>query len=191
MASILTHPVVPLAIGLGAGLKRVPSRLLLLACLASILPDLDVLAFKFGIPYHSDYGHRGFSHSISFALLTGVLAAVFNTQLKAGRLTVFLVISLSTLSHGLLDAATNGGLGVAFFWPVDSGRYFLPWRPLQVSPIGVSPFFSEWGLRTLLSELRFVWLPALLLTALSMLVQRLRRVHNTRRHHTGPEEPGD
>ena len=70
-----------------------------------------------------------------------------------------LVIGLVTASHGLLDAMTNGGLGIAFFAPFDDGRYFLPWRPIEVSPIGAGAFFSEWGLRVIKSELLWVWLP--------------------------------
>jgi inner membrane protein len=64
-------------------------------------------------------------------------------------------------SHPLLDMATSGGLGCALFWPFDEQRYFLPWRPLTVSPIG-GGFFSEWGLRVLLQEIVWVWIPALL-----------------------------
>lgn len=33
---------------------------------------------------------------------------------------------------------TDGGLGVAFFSPFDNKRYFLPWRPIRVSPISVT-----------------------------------------------------
>ena len=73
MATILTHPAVPLAIGVVAGSRRIPRRLLEFGVLASILPDADVLAFQFGIPYASMFGHRGFSHSIFFALLVGCM----------------------------------------------------------------------------------------------------------------------
>jgi inner membrane protein len=44
-------------------------------------------------------------------------------------------------SHGILDAMTDGGLGVAFFSPFDDTRCFFPFRPIKVSPIGLS-FFS-------------------------------------------------
>jgi inner membrane protein len=65
---------------------------------------------------------------------------------------------LVAVSHGLLDALTDGGLGVAFFAPFDGRRYFFPWRPIEVSPIGLG-FFSARGARTFLSELQWVWLP--------------------------------
>jgi inner membrane protein len=40
-------------------------------------------------------------------------------------------------SHGVLDAMTTGGLGAALMWPFTTARYFLPWRPIPVAPIGV------------------------------------------------------
>ena len=61
-------------------------------------------------------------------------------------------------SHGLLDAMTDGGLGIAFLFP-DNTRYFLAWRPIVVGPIDPSDFFSEWGIAVIRSELMVVWLP--------------------------------
>jgi len=61
-------------------------------------------------------------------------------------------------SHPLLDAMTSGGLGVALAWPWSEHRFFAPWRPIRVSPFAPQ-FFSARGLATLLSELRWVWLP--------------------------------
>jgi inner membrane protein len=61
---------------------------------------------------------------------------------------------------------TNGGLGVAFFAPFQNDRYFFPWRPIQVSPIGVASFFSEWGLRVVRSELQWVWLPSAIINVI-------------------------
>jgi inner membrane protein len=57
---------------------------------------------------------------------------------------------------------TNGGLGVAFFSPFDKRPYFLPWRPILVSPISVTRFFSPRGYAILRSELLWIWVPAIL-----------------------------
>ena len=54
-------------------------------------------------------------------------------------------------SHGLLDAMTDGGLGVALFWPLSNQRFFLPLRPIPVAPIG-RRMFSQRGLTVLVSE---------------------------------------
>lgn len=97
----------------------------------SLMPDLDVLAFRFGIPYSAPFGHRGATHSIAFALLVGVFGWLLT---RSWRST--LAVTVVVLSHPLLDALTDGGLGVALFWPLTNHRYFFPWNPLPVAPIG-------------------------------------------------------
>jgi inner membrane protein len=79
------------------------------------------------------------------------------------RLSLWLYFFLATASHGLLDAMTNGGLGIAFFSPFDNRRYFLPWRPVHVAPIGIGRFFTVRGLDVLQSEFAWIWIPAALL----------------------------
>ncbi len=76
MPTILTHVVVPLAIGIGLGSGVVSRRLLIAGAVASIMPDFDVVAFKLGIAYGDAFGHRGASHSLAFALMIGLLALV-------------------------------------------------------------------------------------------------------------------
>jgi len=83
---------------------------------------------------------------------------------------------LATASHGLLDAMTDGGLGVAFFAPFENRRYFLPWRPIQVSPIGIGRFFSERGVAIFQSELLWIWLPAAVLAVSAWILRRPRSV---------------
>jgi inner membrane protein len=86
------------------------------------------------------------------------------------RVGAYLFMAMA--SHALLDALTNGGLGVAFFAPFSNDRYFFPWRPIQVSPISVRRFFSERGLVVLGSELAIVWVPALALAAIGVAWRR-------------------
>jgi inner membrane protein len=76
----------------------------------------------------------------------------------------------------MLDSLTDGGLGVAAFAPFDDARYFAPWRPIRVSPIGAA-FFSARGLAVLASEVVWVWLPALALVLLTGLYRRRSRAH--------------
>ena len=54
---------------------------------------------------------------------------------------------------------TDGGLGVAFFSPLDTTRYFFSVRPVAVSPIGIGGLFSDYGIRVLVSEAMWIWLP--------------------------------
>jgi inner membrane protein len=163
MPTILTHPAVPLAIGLGLGSKIIPKPLLVAGVVASILPDLDVLAYQFGIPYSSVYSHRGFTHSIEVALGIAILAAFAARHLKATATSAFLFIFAAALSHGVLDSFTNGGSPIAFLWPFSDERFFAPYRVIEVSPIGLTPLFSARGVRVLASELLWVWFPAVII----------------------------
>lgn len=123
-----------------------PVRTFLFLTALSFLPDLDVVAFAFGIPYAHDFGHRGATHSFAFALIVGCITWAFS-----GRRRLALAAGLVTASHAVLDALTDGGLGVALFWPLSSARIFLPWRPLPVAPIGAH-FLSARGLTVALTE---------------------------------------
>ena len=165
MATIFSHPAVPLAAAVALGGGVIPRRLLEIGMICSILPDLDVLAFNFGIPYEAVMGHRGFTHSVLFAVL---VALVFRYGSSMGRerpWTTLLFLFGATISHGVLDAMTNGGLGVGFMTPFTTRRYFLPARWIEVSPIGVS-FFSLRGWMVIKSELLTVWLPCLVVALL-------------------------
>lgn len=166
MPTILSHPAVPLAIGLGLGRLRISLRLLLVAVFASIAPDFDVISFHLGIDYSHQLGHRGFTHSIFFAVTLGILALLFAKLLKTNRSKAFFFVTLAAASHGLLDMCTNGGLGIAYFWPVTDTRYFLPTRPILVSPLNLQRFLEARGLAVIVSELKWVWLPAISLCIL-------------------------
>ena len=174
MPTIFSHPAVPFALGIGLGKKFVSRRLLLAGVVASILPDLDVVAFSFGIPYEHEFGHRGFSHSFFFAAIVALLGACAHRSLDSSFGIDFGFLFLATASHGVLDAFTNGGLGIAFFWPWSDERYFARFQWIEVAPISVSHFLSSWGARVLLSELRWVWLScALLGLGLAVVFRRL------------------
>lgn len=119
---------------------------------ASLLPDTDVIGFWLGVPYWSILGHRGFTHSIGFALAVSVVVGLV-VRGRRGRATrLSSICTAVVLSHSVLDMMTDGGLGCAFWFPLDRTRYFLPWNPIPVAPIGVA-FLSEAGLRVALVEL--------------------------------------
>ena len=163
MASVFSHAVVALAIGNVSTVRSMSPRFWWLSILCSILPDIDVLSFAFGLDYGDVLGHRGVTHSLSFAFMFAfVVVGIWFRHVPTGTPTWWMLIVhffLVTASHGVLDAMTDGGLGIAFFAPFDRTRYFLPWRPVMVSPIGIAPFFSRYGLAVLLSEFVWIWLP--------------------------------
>lgn len=172
MATIFSHPAVPISLFFFFGKKKIPVLLAVFGIFFSILPDLDVVAFKFGIPYESDWGHRGFTHSILFALIMSCIVVFFRTRLKANWLIIFLFLFVSAISHGVLDAMTTGGLGVGFLIPWSSERIFFEYRPIRVSPIGPKNFFTERGWIVIQSELLYIWVPAVLVSGTGILIRR-------------------
>lgn len=172
MASAFAHAVV--AVSLGSVLVR-PRWLWAVGAACAVLPDADVIGFVFGVGYGDLLGHRGLSHSLPFALLLATLVHLatrrFVDRAARGRLWWFLF--LATASHGALDALTDGGLGVAFLAPFSDARSFFPWRPIAVSPISVSRFFSARGLAVIRSELLWIGIPAAALFALGWWRERV------------------
>ncbi|WP_339893171.1 metal-dependent hydrolase [uncultured Algibacter sp.] len=160
MASIFGHGVVGFTITKLIDNKQT-KWLLLAAIFSAILPDFDVIAFKLGIAYQHPLGHRGFTHSILFALLWALV--LMFTMGKKNKLIWFSVIFLSTLSHGIFDAMTSGGLGVGFFIPFNNDRFFFSFREILVSPLGIKKFFSAWGMQVILSEIKYIVFPSLLI----------------------------
>jgi inner membrane protein len=144
------HAAVGAAAGRAAARER-PWRLMVVLALLSMLPDLDVVAFAFGIPYHAPFGHRGAFHSLAAALVIAALAALAAPGFRVSRLRMFVAAGAVLASHGLLDSLTDGGLGIALFWPLSNHRFFSAWRPFPVAPIG-SGIFSHYGLHVLLAE---------------------------------------
>lgn len=171
MASLVSHALVGLTLGrlkvdLAANTRKAPAKFWLLSAVCACLPDADVVGFAMGIQYGDLLGHRGLTHSLLFALTMGflVVALAFREEkaLSPSWWGLLFYFALVTASHGILDALTNGGLGIAFFSPLDPTRYFFPFRPVAVSPIGVEAFFSARGLQVLLSELVWIGVPMLL-----------------------------
>src|SRR5262249_28851875 len=110
---------------------------------SSCLPDLDVIAFRLGIPYHAPFGHRGAVHSLAFAVSCGIALAAALRAMRRPALTLAVAAALAMGTHGLIDTLTDGGLGVALWWPFSNTRYFAPWRPIPVAPIGARLFAAH------------------------------------------------
>jgi inner membrane protein len=117
----------------------------------SLLPDVDVIGFRLGVRYADPWGHRGATHSFAFAI---AVAAIVWLVARAARLPAWrtaLVAVAVVASHALLDTMTDGGLGCALLWPFSNERFFAPWRPIPVAPIGPA-FLSPRGLRIAVTE---------------------------------------
>jgi inner membrane protein len=169
MPTILAHAAPALALAPAFARPGAPRRLWWLGVLCAAAPDLDVIGLALGVPYAHPLGHRGLWHSVPFAAVAAACVAVLAfpraRPLAHGvsRSRAWLYLFLATASHGVLDAATDGGLGVALLAPFDAERFFFPFRPIAVSPIGASAFVSARGAAVLASELLWIWLPFALL----------------------------
>src|SRR5262249_9107464 len=123
--------------------------------LLPIIPDLDSFS---SAAYGSTLGHRGFTHSLLFALWLGLLAGSLTFRSLQGSFCVLSAIFFLAIAlHGLLDAITRGGADIPFFWPFAEER-FGNWGPIPVSDLGFSlpdPTRS----RALRSEMLWIWLP--------------------------------
>jgi inner membrane protein len=178
VASLITHAVVALSLGL-AWYRSSSSdwKILAWGVVCAEIPDADVLGFWFGVAYGDVWGHRGMTHSLLFAGIFAVAPTYITGEpegRKFPRFRRWFYFFLATASHGLCDAVTDGGLGVAFFAPFDATRYFFPFRPVIVSPLGVQEFLSPIGVRVLISEAIWIWLPCLVAVGASIAVRRLR-----------------
>jgi inner membrane protein len=176
MPTAFTHAFVAAAAGKVAFARPMPPKFWLLSVLCATMPDLDVGLFAYGIQYEDLWGHRGMMHSLLFALVTAIIVASWpfrkEAPLLSGRwwaLTAYFFFV--TASHGLLDAFTNGGLGIAFFTPFYQKRFFFPWTRIEVSPMGLQPLFSREGWEVVRSELIWVWIPTSII-ALTIMLSR-------------------
>lgn len=118
----------------------------------SLLPDIDVFGFRLGIHYAEPWGHRGATHSLVFAMMVALGAGLVARSAKLPMARTTLLVGAVVASHPLLDCLTDGGLGCALLWPFSNERFFAPWTPLPVAPIGRG-FISGEGLRVALTEL--------------------------------------
>jgi inner membrane protein len=132
-----------------AGVPIAAWVVLLVVC--SCLPDLDIIAFSFGIPYEAPFGHRGAAHSLVFAAICGLLLGLVAWAMSLPAVTLAAAAALVMATHGLLDTLTDGGLGVALLWPLSNARYFASWRPIPVAPIGPRLFVAR-GIHLMLHE---------------------------------------
>jgi inner membrane protein len=118
----------------------------------SLLPDADVFGSRLGVRYEEPWGHRGATHSLVFALGVACVALVIAKAARLPAIRTALIALVVVASHALLDTLTDGGLGCALLWPFSDERFFAPWTPLPVAPIGRA-FLSAKGVRVAAVEL--------------------------------------
>ena len=121
--------------------KKIGNKAILWGAIAGTLPDLDVLLRYFTDEISATQMHRGFSHSIVFALLIapllGWIAKKIHFKLKDVSFKDWTKLFFwTTVTHPLLDAHTTWG--TQFFWPFN---YRLAYQNIfVVDPLYTLPF---------------------------------------------------
>lgn len=146
---------------------QLSKRLIGAAIFAAMLPDADVIGrFLFDYPGTHPLGHRGWTHSISFAVLVGVMGMAGASALRASPRLAFAILFLSALSHSLTDMLTNGGRGVMLLWPLSLDKMRWPARPVEIAPLGLRGFEDGRIWQVLASEALWLIVPAIVLALL-------------------------
>ena len=71
MATALTHAMIAVALAKAATSRPLPLKFWVAGVACSILPDVDVIGYRWGIHEGDLLGHRGLTHSLFFASLPG------------------------------------------------------------------------------------------------------------------------
>ena len=120
--------------------KKIGNKAILWGAVAGTIPDLDVLLRYFTDETATEM-HRGFSHSIVFAVLIAPLLAWIANKLNQKLNHVSFIdwcklFFWSTVTHPMLDAHTTWG--TQFFWPFN---YRLAYKNIFViDPLFTFPF---------------------------------------------------
>lgn len=109
------------AVGEAVAGKKLGNKALVFGAIAGTIPDLDVFVGNLMSTVDAIDIHRGFSHSIIFALLFSPLAAMLMKRIyKRSTATFkdwFWLFFLGFVTHAFLDAFTTWG--TQLFWPFD------------------------------------------------------------------------
>ncbi|MEO8199236.1 MAG: metal-dependent hydrolase [Gemmatimonadota bacterium] len=133
MASI-GHLAVGAALGAAYSIKSGsrPRPTIIAFALLALAPDLDLTTALFGVPRGtgSPLDHRGFTHSVFFALAIGGIVGALVKGSPMRRYFTGLWAFVALASHGLLDTMSRLGNGPMLFWPFSNAFYEFPLRPI-------------------------------------------------------------
>ncbi|HEV8305426.1 MAG TPA: metal-dependent hydrolase [Gemmatimonadales bacterium] len=160
MPTPISHAAVGFAIAAWTQPGMATRRVCIVAAACAALPDIDVIGWPLHIPQTSLFGHRAITHSLAFALVAAVLAAIVffrGDQWTRGRARIALILGLALVSHACLDALSTYSVGVEFFAPFSQQRFRFPWTPLG-APHGVVGQIVQEPSVVLLPALVAAWL---------------------------------
>jgi len=186
MPSLLGHAAAGLALNAAFADGRPPARTWALAAVCALAPDLDWFTAFLHLPYGHVLNHRGATHSLAAAALIASSAMLLGLRAHLRSPRIWLCMFAAAFSHGLLDACTLGGVGVAAFLPFSHARYVCVWQPIRVSPIPLSAGLFTRFMAALWTEAVWIGLPSILLVTATR-AARLRAA--SRWDQPAPEHP--
>ncbi len=136
----LTHIAIGACIGEAFFEKGIGKKAMLWGILSQSIPDIDFLAALWSTPADNLLAHRGFTHSLLFALLVIPLFALSADKIHKPHNISFrkwiLFFSAEVFVHLFIDSYNNYGIGL--LEPFSHVRYSL--NAMYVA----DPFFSIW-----------------------------------------------
>ncbi|TLP74519.1 metal-dependent hydrolase [Maribacter sp. ACAM166] len=157
----LTQIVLGAAVGEAVLGKKVGNKAMLYGAIAGTIPDLDVLSRYFMDTVTATEWHRGFSHSIFFAVLFapvfGWLIWKLNRRDEASWEDWSWLMFWGLFTHPLLDAFTTWG--TQLFWPFKTRLAFqsvFVIDPLYTIPFLVFLILTLFQKRTALKRRKYV-----------------------------------
>lgn len=134
----VTQIVLGAAVGEAVLGKKIGNKAIVLGAIAGTIPDLDVFAGYFTDTVTALEIHRGFTHSVVFALSFGLLFGwLLSVWDKRGSLKEwFWFWFLCFVTHSMLDACTTWG--TQLFWPLDIRLAFK--NIFVIDPLYTLPF---------------------------------------------------
>ena len=118
----LSQIVLGAAVGEAVAGQKIGRKAPLIGAIFGTIPDFDIfLKYIIQQPVDQDLAHRGFSHSILFAVLIALIAIpifkrIFKIQLTKQH--IFFLCFLSIVTHPMLDIFTTWG--TQFLWPLEN-----------------------------------------------------------------------
>jgi inner membrane protein len=135
----ITQIVLGAAVGEAVAGKEIGNRAAFWGAIAGTIPDLDVLFMGLFNPIDASLFHRGFSHSLLFACLSGPLIGLILHKISKRKISLkswVLLFFLGILTHPILDMFTT--YGTSFLWPLNERIAFN--TVFVIDPLYTLPF---------------------------------------------------
>jgi inner membrane protein len=135
----ITQIVLGAAMGEAAAGRKMGIKAALWGAFAGTVPDLDVFARALAHPIDGALIHRGFSHSIAFAIIASPIFGwlLFRLYKRKYELKKWIwLFFLAIITHPMLDIFTN--YGTQLFWPFDVRLTFN--SVFVIDPLYTLPF---------------------------------------------------